>query len=46
MLIPSDRVAERTDEGRHRWYSGRHRTFGGNIQFLSSAAGFPPWGVG
>ena len=43
MLIPSDRVAERTDEGHHRWYSGKHHAFGGNIRFPSSAAGFPLW---
>jgi hypothetical protein len=43
MLIPSDRVAERTDEGNHWWYSGKHHAFGGNIQFVSSAAGFPLW---
>lgn len=27
----------------HRWYSGKHRAFGGNIQFLTTADGFPLW---
>jgi hypothetical protein len=27
----------------HRWYSGKHRAFGGNIQFLATAHGFPLW---
>lgn len=27
----------------HRWYSGKHRAFGGNIQFLATADGFPLW---
>lgn len=50
-LIPCDRVAATTvktkgkNRGRtvHLWYSGKHRTFGGNIQFLASADGFPLW---
>jgi hypothetical protein len=47
MLIPTDRVAETTtnSEGKtiHVWYSGKHHAFGGNIQFVSSAEGFPLW---
>jgi DDE superfamily endonuclease len=27
----------------HRWYSGKHRAFGGNIQFLATADGYPLW---
>jgi hypothetical protein len=47
MLIPTDRIAETTTnaEGKtiNLWYSGKHHAFGGNIQFLSHAAGFPLW---
>lgn len=43
MLVPADRVAERTAAGSHRWYSGKHHAFGGNVQFVSSATGFPLW---
>jgi hypothetical protein len=25
------------------WYSGKHKAFGGNVQFLSTADGFPLW---
>nr|WP_225956250.1 transposase family protein [Amycolatopsis lexingtonensis] len=50
-LISCDRVAATTtktkgkNRGRtvHLWYSGKHRAFGGNIQFLASADGFPLW---
>jgi len=45
MLIQADRVAETTlnTEGKtiHVWYSGKHHAFGGNVQFVSSADGFP-----
>jgi hypothetical protein len=46
-LIHSDRVAA-TRENReggtvNLWYSGKHKTFGGNVQFLSTADGFPLW---
>lgn len=50
-LIPADRVAATTitTKGKNRgatvhlWYSGKHRTFGGNVQFLATADGFPLW---
>ena len=50
-LIHSDRVAATTlkTKGKNRgntvhlWYSGKHRAFGGNIQFLATANGFPLW---
>jgi hypothetical protein len=50
-LIPTGRVAATTikTKGRNRgntvhlWYSGKHRAFGGNIQFLATADGFPLW---
>ncbi len=50
-LIPATRVAATTTKtkGRNRgatvhlWYSGKHRNFGGNVQFLASADGFPLW---
>ncbi|MDI5982246.1 transposase family protein [Amycolatopsis magusensis] len=50
-LIRTTRVAGkiRKTRGRtagtlvHRWYSGKHRAFGGNIQFLATAGGFPLW---
>lgn len=31
-LVPTDRVAERTENGNHAWYSAKHKHFGGNIQ--------------
>lgn len=51
MLVDCDRVAATTTKtkGRNRgatvhlWYSGKHRRFGGNIQFLATADGFPLW---
>lgn len=42
-LIPTDRVAERTETGHHAWYSGKHKHFGGNIQVLADPTGFPLW---
>lgn len=42
-LIPSDRLAERTEKGNHRWYSGKHKRFGGNIQVIADPTGFPLW---
>lgn len=50
-LIPCDRVAATTiatkgkNKGKpvHLWYSGKHHAFGGNIQFLATADGFPLW---
>jgi hypothetical protein len=46
-LIRSDRVAMtiKSTKGKtvNLWYSGKHKTFGGNIQFLSTADGFPHW---
>jgi hypothetical protein len=50
-LLPCDRVAATTVKTKgknrgqivHLWYSGKHRAFGGNVQFLASADGFPLW---
>lgn len=42
-LIPTDRLAERTEAGNHAWYSGKHKRFGGNIQVLADPTGFPIW---
>lgn len=42
-LIPTDRVAERTEKGNHAWYSGKHKSFGGNIQVIADPTGFPLW---
>ena len=50
-LIRTTRVAGKVRKTRgatagrwvHRWYSGKHRAFGGNIQFLATADGFPLW---
>jgi hypothetical protein len=46
-LIHSNRVAETTESEKGKtvnlWYSGKHKAFGGNIQFLSTADGFPLW---
>ncbi|WP_328612149.1 IS5/IS1182 family transposase [Amycolatopsis sp. NBC_00345] len=49
--IPAARVAATTIKTKgknrgatvHLWYSGKHRSFGGNIQFLAGADGFPLW---
>ena len=47
MLVETDRVAGTTTNTQGRtvdlWYSGKHHRFGANIQFLSSADGFPLW---
>ena len=40
-LIPTDRVAARAERGHHLWYSGKHHTFGGNVQVIFDATGFP-----
>lgn len=42
-LVPTDRIAERAEAGHHRWYSGKHHAFGGNVQVLCDATGFPLW---
>ena len=46
-LIRSDRVAVTTQNEKGKtinlWYSGKHKAFGGNVQFLSTADGFPLW---
>lgn len=42
-LIDTDRLAGRTGEGNHLWYSGKHKRFGGNVQFLSAPDGTPLW---
>lgn len=42
-LIPTDRVAARTEGGNDAWYSGKHRRHGGNVQVLTDPAGFPLW---
>ncbi|WP_432846667.1 transposase family protein [Amycolatopsis sp. CA-161197] len=50
-LIPTTRIAATTIKTKgtnrgttvHLWYSGKHRSFGGNIQFLANAEGFPLW---
>ena len=42
-LIPTDRLAERGDNGHHLWYSGKHKRFGGNIQVTADPNGFPRW---
>ncbi|MFJ7215082.1 transposase family protein [Amycolatopsis sp. NPDC098790] len=50
-LIHTTRVAATTVKTKgknrgatvHLWYSGKHRSFGGNVQFLASADGFPLW---
>ena len=31
-LVPTDRVAARTERGHHQWYSGKHHAFGGSVQ--------------
>ena len=43
VLITTDRVAARKDDGRHLYYSGKHKRFGVNIQVLADASGFPLW---
>ncbi len=42
-LIEIDRVAARSENGHHLWYSGKHKTQGGNIQIVADPAGFPVW---
>ena len=50
-LIPTTRIATTTIKTKgknrgatvHLWYSGKHRSFGGNVQFLATATGFPLW---
>ena len=42
-LIPTDRVAARAERGHHLWYSGKHHAFGGNVQVIFDATGFPLW---
>jgi hypothetical protein len=42
-LVPTDRVAARTETGNDLWYSGKHHTHGGNVQILSDPAGNPLW---
>ncbi|MBN6812859.1 transposase family protein [Kocuria marina] len=42
-LIPTDRVAERTEAGNHAWYSGQHKRFGDNVQVIADPTGFPLW---
>lgn len=42
-LIPTDRVAARTERGNDAWYSGEHHHHGGNIQVLADPTGFPLW---
>jgi hypothetical protein len=42
-LIPTTRLAERTERGNDIWYSGKHRRHGANIQFLTSPDGWPLW---
>ena len=46
-LIHSDRIAATTQSEKGKtinlWYSGKHKAFGGNVQFLSTADGFPLW---
>jgi hypothetical protein len=40
-LVPTDRVAARAEDGRHRWYSGKHHAFGATVQVLCDPGGFP-----
>jgi hypothetical protein len=46
-LIRSDRLATTTENEKGKtinlWYSGKHKAFGGNVQFLATADGFPLW---
>ena len=42
-LIPTDRVAARTEAGHYLWYSGKHHRHGGTVQVLSDPSGFPLW---
>lgn len=42
-LIPTDRLAERGENGNHLWYSGKHRRFGGDVQVIAAPTGFPLW---
>lgn len=41
VLIDTDRVAARKNDGRHLYYSGKHKRFGVNIQVIADAHGFP-----
>ncbi|MDU0347706.1 transposase family protein [Actinomyces sp. MRS3W] len=42
-LIHTDRVDERSESGKHLWYSGKHKAFGGNVQVLTDSTGYPVW---
>lgn len=42
-LIPTDRVAKRTEAGNHAWYSGQHKRFGDNVPVIADPTGFPLW---
>jgi hypothetical protein len=42
-LIPTARLAARTERGNDVWYSGKHRRHGGNVQFLTTPDGWPLW---
>ena len=42
-LIPTTRLARRTERGNDIWYSGKHRRHGANIQFLTTPNGWPLW---
>ena len=42
-LVRTDRVAARAERGHHLWYSGKHHAFGGSVQVLADATGFPLW---
>jgi hypothetical protein len=42
-LIPTDRIAARSERGHHLWYSGKHHAFGGSVQVLADPSGFPLW---
>jgi hypothetical protein len=42
-LIPTTRLARRTERGNDIWYSGKHRRHGANIQFLTGPDGWPLW---
>ena len=42
-LVPTDRVAGRTERGKDTWCSGKNRHFGGNVQVITDPTGFPLW---
>ena len=42
-LIPTTRLAVRTERGNDAWYSGKHKQHGGNLQVLYDPHGFPVW---